>query len=87
MQLYQWANLVTSLMSAAIFWIVSRRTPDRISRYAMRVWVAVMCWAALSGPIVAFTNYDAIARSISMVATPIGWTAVAIYAARRLTHG
>lgn len=87
MQPYQWANLVTGLVSAVIFLIVSRRTPDRISRIAMRVWAAAMFWAAAAGPLIALTDHDALVITVSMIVTPIGWCALSICAARRLVSG
>ncbi len=87
MQPYQWANLVTGLISATIFLIVARRTSDRISRIAMLVWAGAMLWAAVAGPMAALTDYDALIRTTSMVVTPIGWCALSVCAARRLAHG
>lgn len=84
MQLYQWANVVTATVCALVFIIVARRTRDRISKGAMTVWAISLFWAAAGNIIIAYTNNDALVLSISRVVSPMGWTALTVYATRRL---
>lgn len=84
MQLYQWANLITATACALVFIVVARKTNDKISKGAMTVWAICMFFAALAGPLIAFTHYDAQIQLVSRIVTPAGWTALAVCAARRL---
>ena len=87
MQLYQWANVITATACALSFLVIARRTKDRILKGAKVTWAICMVIAALQGPVIAFTDYDAIAQQVGRFAAPIGWTALAIMAARRVALG
>ena len=86
MQIYQISNTFTALACAIVFFIAARAEKDRISRAAMLVWAVAMLIAAVSGPLIAFTNEGATVVAVGRVVTPIGWGALAICAARGYHH-
>jgi hypothetical protein len=50
----------------------------------MWAWAASMMWAAVATYLLVLTDWDATIQMIGRVITPLGWSALAVVAARRI---
>jgi hypothetical protein len=86
MQLYQLSQTFTAATCAVLFLIAQRYTRDRVVRVAQIVWALAMVFAAIAAPLNAYTNYDIWVTQVARWVTPVGWSALAVIAAREISR-
>lgn len=79
------ATVFVALVNVYLWARASRTASAPITRAAMWVWCGAMLYAALASYLMVLTDWDATIQLIGRFITPLGWAALAIIAARRIS--